>query len=165
MKIFQYQWQITKNCILIFFRGALLYMKSHVCFTCLDHDWCKVCVCVCVCVCMYVYFFHRKGLQNKTISWLNSWLNKTINVMIEIRPAMLCRGNDSVSSTFVKPGRATRNQRQLLWFSKKLTAKVRSIVTFLLTNLGSRPATAQRRTVTKRTVTFKRTVTTLGGVL
>ena len=45
----------------------------------------RACVCVCVRVCIS---FHRKGF---------SWLNKTINVMPEIRPAMLCWGNYSVS--------------------------------------------------------------------
>ena len=44
-------------------------------------------------VCVHVFIsFHRNGL---------SWLNKTINVMPEIRPAMLCWGNISVSRTFV----------------------------------------------------------------
>ena len=53
----------------------------------------SVCVYVCVCVYMCVFVsFHRKSF---------SWLNKTINVMPEIRPAMLCWGNDSVISTFV----------------------------------------------------------------
>ena len=59
-----------------------------------------VCVCVCVCVCGWVggwvgvcvyISFHCKGLNK----------NKTMNVMPEIRPAMLCRGDYSVSSTFV----------------------------------------------------------------
>ena len=57
-----------------------------------------VCVCVCVGgwvggwvgVCVYISF-HCKGLNK----------NKTMNVMPEIRPAMLCRGDYSVSSTFV----------------------------------------------------------------
>ena len=57
-----------------------------------------VCVCVCVggwvggwvAVCVYISF-HCKGLNK----------NKTMNVMPEIRPAMLCRGDYSVSSTFV----------------------------------------------------------------
>ena len=52
-----------------------------------------VCVCVCVCAFVYVFiYFHRKGF---------SWLSKTINVMPEIRPAMLPWGNISVSRTFV----------------------------------------------------------------
>ena len=56
-----------------------------------------VCVCVCVCVyvcaCVYVFIsFHRKGF---------SWLSNTINVMPEIRPAMLPWGNISLSRTFV----------------------------------------------------------------
>ena len=50
-----------------------------------------VSVCVCVYVCVFVSF-HRKSF---------SWLNKSINVMPEIRPAMLCWGNGSVLSTFV----------------------------------------------------------------
>ena len=52
-----------------------------------------VCVCVCVCVCVYfLVFFHCKDF---------SGLNKTINGMPGIRPAMLCWGNISVSRTFV----------------------------------------------------------------
>ena len=54
-----------------------------------------VCVCVCVCVrmCVCVFIsFHRKGF---------SWLSKTINVMPEIRPAMLYWVDDSLSSTLV----------------------------------------------------------------
>ena len=53
-----------------------------------------VCVCVCVCVCLCVFLcisFHCKGF---------SWLNKTVNVMPEIKLAMLCWGNDSLSRTF-----------------------------------------------------------------
>ena len=50
-----------------------------------------MCMCVCVCVCVFISFY-RKGF---------SWLNKITNVMLEYRPAMLCWGNDFVSSTFV----------------------------------------------------------------
>ena len=109
----------------------------------------------------------------------------TINVMPEIRSAMLCWGNYCVKylrrhlidnhrrdlqasncvRVSIKPGRATRNTRQLLKLSKRPTVKARSIATFPLTNLESRPATAQRRTVTKWTATYKRTVTTPKGVL
>ena len=109
----------------------------------------------------------------------------TINVMPEIRSAMLCWGNYCVkylrrhlidnhlrdlqasncARVSIKPGRATRNTRQLLKLSKRPTVKARSIATFPLTNLESRPATAQRRTVTKWTATYKRTVTTPKGVL
>ena len=45
------------------------------------------CVCVCVCVCVY--------------------LNKTIDVIPEIRPAMLCGRNRFVSSTFITYGMVT----------------------------------------------------------
>ena len=109
----------------------------------------------------------------------------TINVMPEIRSAMLCWGNYCVkylrrhlidnhrrdlqasncARVSIKPGRATRNTRQLLKLSKRPTVKARSIATFPLTNLESRPATAQRRTVTKWTATYERTVTTPRGVL
>ena len=109
----------------------------------------------------------------------------TINVMPEIRSAMLCWGNYCVkylrrhlidnhrrdlqasncARVSIKPGRATRNTRQLLNLSKRPTVKARSIATFPLTNLESRPATAQRRTVTKWTATYKRTVTTPKRVL
>ena len=109
----------------------------------------------------------------------------TINVMPEIRSAMLCWGNYCVkylrrhlidkhrrdlqasncARVSIKPSRATRNTRQLLKLSKRPTVKARSIATFPLTNLESRPATAQRRTVTKWTATYKRTVTTPKGVL
>ena len=109
----------------------------------------------------------------------------TINVMPEIRSAMLCWGNYCVkylrrhlidnhrrdlqasncARVSIKPGRATRKTRQLLKLSKRPTVKARSIATFPLTNLESRPATAQRRTVTKWTATYKRTVTTPKGVL
>ena len=109
----------------------------------------------------------------------------TINVMPEIRSAMLCWGNYCVkylrrhlidnhrrdlqasncARVSIKPGRATRNTRQLLKLSKRPTVKARSIATFPLTTLESRPATAQRRTVTKWTATYKRTVTTPKGVL
>ena len=109
----------------------------------------------------------------------------TINVMPEIRSAMLCWGNYCVkylrrhlidnhrrdlqasncARVSIKPGRATRNTRQLLKLSKRPTVKARSIATFPLTNLESRPATAQRRTVTKWTATYKRTATTPKGVL
>ena len=109
----------------------------------------------------------------------------TINVMPEIRSAMLCWGNYCVkylrrhlidnhrrdlqasncARVSIKPGRATRNTRQLLKLFKRPTVKARSIATFPLTNLESRPATAQRRTVTKWTATYKRTVTTPKGVL
>ena len=54
-------------------------------------NWLKFGTVACVCVCVFISF-HRKGFY---------WLNKTINVMPEIRPAMLCWGNGSVSSTFV----------------------------------------------------------------
>ena len=72
-----------------------------------------VCVCACVrvrvrvraCVCVIISF-HRKRF---------SWLNKT-NVMPEIRPAMLCWGNDSVSSTFV-----TTSQTIIAWTLKLAT--------------------------------------------
>ena len=47
-------------------------------------------VCVCVCVCVFP----------STVKASPDW-NKTINVMPEIRSAMLCWGNYSVSSTFV----------------------------------------------------------------
>ena len=58
-------------------------------------------VCLCVCVCGWV-----------VVGWLSlclfpftvkdfTWLNKTINVMPEIRSAMFCRGNTSASRTFV----------------------------------------------------------------
>ena len=109
----------------------------------------------------------------------------TVNVMPEIRSAMLCWGNYCVkylrrhlidnhrrdlqasncARVSIKPGRATRNTRQLLKLSKRPTVKARSIATFPLTNLESRPATAQRRTVTKWTATYKRTVTTPKRVL
>ena len=52
----------------------------------------NVCVCVYVCVCVCVYFLPRQRLL---------LLNKTTNVMPKIRPAILCCGNDYVSSTFV----------------------------------------------------------------
>ena len=49
--------------------------------------------CLCVCLCVYVFIsFHRKDF---------SWPNKIINVMPEIRSAMLPWGNISVSRTFV----------------------------------------------------------------
>ena len=109
----------------------------------------------------------------------------TINVMPEIRSAMLCWGNYCVkylrrhlidnhrrdlqasncARVSIKPGRATRNTRQLLKLSKRPTVKARSIATSPLTNLESRPATAQRRTVTNWIATYKRTVTTPKGVL
>ena len=60
----------------------------------------------------------------------------------------------------IKPSRATRYKRQPLKIFKRPTAKARSTATFLLTNLGSRPAAVQRRTVTKWATTYKRTVTT-----
>ena len=86
----------------------------------------RVCLCVCVCVCIS---FHRKGFY---------WLNKTINVMPEIRPAMLCWGNYCVKylrhhvidnhsrdlqasnceRVSIKPGRATRSKRQFIRLSK-----------------------------------------------
>ena len=109
----------------------------------------------------------------------------TINVMPEIRSAMLCWGNYCVkylrrhlidnhrrdlqasncARVSIKPGRATRNTRQLLKLSKRPTVKARSIATSPLTNLESRPATAQRRTVTNWIATYKRTLTTPKGVL
>ena len=130
----------------------------------------KVGVCVCVCACVFISFH------------CFSWLNKTVNVMPEIRSAMLSWGNYCVKylrrhltdrglqasnceRVSIKPGRATRNTRQLLKPSKIPTVKARSIATYPLTNLDSRPATAQRRTVTKWTATYKRTVTTPKGVL
>ena len=45
-----------------------------------------------VCVCVYLF--------PSTVEASPDW-NKTINVMPEIRPAMLCWGNDYVSSTFI----------------------------------------------------------------
>ena len=58
----------------------------------LDNCLCVcVSVCMCVCVCMFISF-HRKSFSR---------LNKTINVMPEIRPAMLCWGNHFLSSTFI----------------------------------------------------------------
>ena len=72
-----------------------IYMCVCVCvFVCVDVFVC-VCgfECLCVCLCVYVFIsFHRKGF---------SWPNKIINVMPEIRPAMLPWGNISVSRTFV----------------------------------------------------------------
>ena len=115
------------------------------------------------CLCMRVCIsFHRKGF---------SWLNKT-NVMPEIRPVIMCWGNNSVkylrrhvidnhsmdlqasncARVSIKPERATKNKRQLLKLFKRTTVKAPSIATFLLTNLGSRSATAQRPTDTKRRV-------------
>ena len=88
----------------------------------------------------------------------------TINVMPEIRSAMLCWGNYCVkylrrhlidnhrrdlqasncARVSIKPGRATRNTRQLLKLSKRPTVKARSIATFPLTNLESRPGRSQK---------------------
>ena len=47
--------------------------------------------CRLVCVCVFISF-RRKGF---------SWLTKTINLMPELRSAMVCWGNDPVSSTLV----------------------------------------------------------------
>ena len=70
------------------------------------------CVCLCVCDCLFVCLcvfipFHCKGF---------SWLSKTINIMAEVRPAMLCWGNISVSRTFVTKlrSRSASAQRQIL---------------------------------------------------
>ena len=54
----------------------------------------RVCVCVCVRVCVCVCVFPS------TVKASPDW-NKKINVIPEIRPAKLCWGNYSVSSTFV----------------------------------------------------------------
>ena len=48
-------------------------------------------MCVCVCVCVFISSQH-KGF---------SWLKKTINVMPDIKSAMLCWGNSYVPSTLV----------------------------------------------------------------
>ena len=55
-----------------------------------------VCVCVCMCVCVSVCVcvcisVHRKGF---------SWLDRTIDVLLDIQASMLCWGNYSVSRTF-----------------------------------------------------------------
>ena len=58
------------------------------------------------------------------------------------------------AKVLIKPGRATRSKRQLLDFLKtngKGGSEEEGIATFLLTNLGSRPAAAQSRAVTKWT--------------
>ena len=131
-----------------------------------------MCVCVCVCVCVFVcvcvcvrararvsvcvvIYFHRKGF---------SWRNKTINVMPEIRPAMLCWANiscvknlcrhvidnhnrDLQVSNCAKDCRLNRAEpREVKDNSSnflKPTVKARSIAIFLLTNLGNRSASAQ----------------------
>ena len=100
-----------------------------------------VCVCVCVlCVCVYVCV---------------SWLSKAINIKPEFRSAMLCCGNLSASSTYVKDnqrknfqaGKCAKEcqlnrarQREVKHnsykFSKKSTV---SIATFLFSNLGRHP--------------------------
>ena len=87
----------------------------------------SVCVCVCVCVCLFPF----------TVEASPDW-NKTINVMPEIKPAMLCWGNYCVKGlrrhvidnhsrdlqasncarVSIKPGGATRNKRQLLELSE-----------------------------------------------
>ena len=54
----------------------------------------NVCVCECVCI-----SFHRKGF---------SWLNKTINVMPEFRSAVVCWGNNSVS-TVIRNGKSGKS--------------------------------------------------------
>ena len=75
---------------------ALMYNQIHL-HTCwlsiIDHTDC-VFVCVCVCVCVFMCLFPS------TVEASPDW-NKTINVMPEIKPAMLCWGNYYVSSTFV----------------------------------------------------------------
>ena len=50
----------------------------------------NILLCVCVCVCLFP----------STVEASPDW-NKAINVMPEIRPAMLCWGNHFMSSTFI----------------------------------------------------------------
>ena len=55
-------------------------------------------MCVSVCVCMYVCVY--VSLFPSTVKASPDW-NKTIYVMPEIRPAMLCWGNYFLLSTFI----------------------------------------------------------------
>ena len=135
-----------------------------------------MCVRMFVCVCVLISF-HRKGF-----CWLkqNNKCNARDQSSDVVLRRLLCvkyfhrhvihnHSRDLQASNCVrvsiKPGGATRNKRQLLELSEKPTVKAQSIATFLLTNLGSRPAAAQRRTVTNWTATYRRTVTTPRGVL
>ena len=80
-------WNLGKNYTIIM--NVIRAISVFVC-VCVRVCVC-VCICVSVCLCVYVYVFiscYRRGF---------SWLNKTINAMPEIRPAMLCWGNSSVS--------------------------------------------------------------------
>ena len=80
-------WNLGKNYTIIM--NVITAISVFVC-VCVRVCVC-VCICVSVCLCVYVYVFiscYRRGF---------SWLNKTINAMPEIRPAMLCWGNSSVS--------------------------------------------------------------------
>ena len=80
-------WNLGKNYTIIM--NVIRVISVFVC-VCVRVCVC-VCICVSVCLCVYVYVFiscYRRGF---------SWLNKTINAMPEIRPAMLCWGNSSVS--------------------------------------------------------------------
>ena len=72
----------------------------------------------CVCVCVFI-FFHRKGF---------SWLDKTKNVMLEIRSAMVCWGNISASKSFV-----AMPQTIILITKECLCNFVKSVLTQVLT--------------------------------
>ena len=59
-----------------------------------------VCVYVCMCVCVYVCMCMCAFISFHLIDF--SWLNKTINVKPEVRSAMVCWENYTVSSRYVK---------------------------------------------------------------
>ena len=85
----------NKNGITISVNGSVKNQENITCVKYVNVCVCVfVCVyvCVCMCVCVCVYFLPRQRLL---------LLNKTTNVMPKIRPAILCCGNDYVSSTFV----------------------------------------------------------------
>ena len=118
--------------------------------------WLSVCVCVCmyVCVCACVYLFPF------TVKLLLTEQNNKCNARIQVSEVRSGQSSGTFVATSyitiartvklatvkrvsIKPGKAARSKRQLFKTFSKPTVKARSIATFLLTNLGSRSASAQ----------------------
>ena len=118
---------------------------------------CVLCVCACVCVyvcvhsvCLLSPYRHFLTEKNKCKARDQAsdvaprkcfFVKNLFRHVIDNHNRELYASNCGRVS--IKPGRTTRSKRQLLKNSLKLTVKARSIVTFLLTKLESRSASAQ----------------------
>ena len=117
-------------------------------------------VCVCVCVCVCVYFLPLWGLL---LTEQNNKCNARDQVSDVVLRKLLCvkylrhhvidnQSRDLPASNCARASIRRAEPREVkdnsLNFFERPTVKARSIDTFLLTNLGSCPAAAKKRTVT-----------------